>query len=879
MYCKHCGKELNKDALYCTSCGATLNTEIDVPKVEDEKENYCGECGAQIKGNYCINCGKAAYKYTVKEGSILKGLSSIEMPNIKGFNFNSLIQKFKETFKDMAFIKNVSVYTGIALGIAIVLSLLISVAFFGDINEGLLETKQGIEQMTPNAKFNFKASFLDAFGFSHLNKFKIRLEGIIGNRDKSTVDVNINICILLLLLVPILSFLGAMLIRKENKNLSTRDNIKLYLTSSILYSIVANILLLFNNKIIHISAKSFFDIDFSLKAGFAFFSGLISVFVVTFIIQILISMILKRDKLTDVFDGIIDSDILNSFSIILKNIIIYSLGLTVIFWLLGMFGVLGSDFKELFKKPAILLFLPNMIAYIYLFIFGNTLSITLGDMSITHGVIRTKVTGLLFGNPDSVYGLIFMNLIIIIGTAVLLYIAIKRLQRENFFINLSKFGLTISLFNAIIALYSRISIYFKGELGSLSDILYEFGGSIPINPKTQMHIGASVLKTFIVTFVFVLIVGLVRYYLEDRKELIAVENFVKKYKKQILIAAPIVIFIVSLISFKAVGKSESSMDTYSNHRGVTEERHLDTSEIDYIEPYDIIQIYFAGHNSYLIVTEGKVCLYDLKGRKTDILFEEGYIKYALPSDNLKKVAVVYEDGMNGNSVKVIDLKGKELLNNAINGFIRWSPDGNKILVEGDTHKIIDLKSKESEKLGVPGYNLLWKDNKTIFYLQDKNVYQYNIDSKESKSLDKTAEKLLKIRDKVYLITQSVNEEGEVVSQSIQDLEGKTKLEFKGYIYYFNFINNEEICAVYGSSIEENEYSNPQTYIFKKVDENYQEQEHSINFIYDYNTKTGDMLVKRFRSDDIFNVNLKKDEWNNITFDMKSLQRLMEVGEN
>ncbi|EOC99379.1 zinc ribbon domain-containing protein [Caldisalinibacter kiritimatiensis] len=887
MYCKHCGSELNKDALYCTNCGASLKNQTDDLKIESHKSKYCDECGAKIEGNYCSKCGKVGYKYTLEEGFALKGLSNIDMsnikksiPNIKNFQLKNCIKKVKDVFNDKGFVKDLLIYTGTALAIAIVLSLIISVVFFGSINEDLVQAQKEIKQMMPASKFNLKLNLLDAFGFSHLNNFKVKITGIVNNSQRSNVNLNSNICLLLLLIVPILSFLGSLFINKKAKNTTTRENIRLYLYSSALYSIVSNILLLFSNKVVQISNDTFINIDFTLRAGFAFFSGLISIFFITFIIQSIISMLLNREKLSDVFNGIVERDLLDSFTMALKYIFIYSLGLSVIYGLLGIFGVLGQGAKELFSKPSTLVFLPNVIVYVYLFLFGNSFSITAGTEAIKHGIIRTKATGFIFGNTDAIYGLMLMNIIIVIGAAILIYVAIKRISKENFFINIAKFGVIISLFNAILALYTRVKIGFRGDFGSLSQILNNLGGGIPISPEMQFYAGVSVFKTFIFTLIFVLIVGLVRYYLGERKELLAVENFVRKHKKQLLIAAPILIFVISFISFKVVVDNDNSMDTYTNDTNSIEDSYKEAKNIDYINSNEIYQFFFAGDKSYIIVTEYKIYLYN--SDKIDTLFDGNYIRYAVPSNDSRKLAIIHENDGTGNSIKIINLKGEELFSKELSQNIfkvSWNLDNNKLILEGATNELIDLKNKKAKKLGVPGDHLTWKDNKTILYLQDGQVYEYNLDNEESKSLDKSALNLIAKKEKVYLITQATNEEGKTTAQFIEDLDGETKIEFKGNIYYFDFINDKETCVIYGAPFESDENGDVQVYMLEKIDDKYQEKEHNIELVYDCNEKTGDMIVNRYRSDDFFVVNLEKGIWNNITLDIESLQRLMEVGEN
>ena len=50
MFCKNCGKEVNENADACLGCGLNPNSE----------NNYCSECGEEVKNQkqvICLKCG------------------------------------------------------------------------------------------------------------------------------------------------------------------------------------------------------------------------------------------------------------------------------------------------------------------------------------------------------------------------------------------------------------------------------------------------------------------------------------------------------------------------------------------------------------------------------------------------------------------------------------------------------------------------------------------------------------------------------------------------------------------------------------------------------------------------------------------------------
>lgn len=52
MYCKKCGKEIEKDSKFCSSCGTKVENQV--------RKVYCSHCGEKIEYNLntCPFCGK-----------------------------------------------------------------------------------------------------------------------------------------------------------------------------------------------------------------------------------------------------------------------------------------------------------------------------------------------------------------------------------------------------------------------------------------------------------------------------------------------------------------------------------------------------------------------------------------------------------------------------------------------------------------------------------------------------------------------------------------------------------------------------------------------------------------------------------------------------
>lgn len=61
MYCRNCGNQLDKDAIFCSKCGAK--------KDENDSYLYCEKCGTKILEDeaFCTGCGNPVSKEAVEE--------------------------------------------------------------------------------------------------------------------------------------------------------------------------------------------------------------------------------------------------------------------------------------------------------------------------------------------------------------------------------------------------------------------------------------------------------------------------------------------------------------------------------------------------------------------------------------------------------------------------------------------------------------------------------------------------------------------------------------------------------------------------------------------------------------------------------------------
>lgn len=839
MFCKHCGKEIDENSLFCSKCGKSLESK-EKKEVGDKKK---------------IDTSKIKDK----------------VPNL---NFEKFKNSFIKDFKNKKFLKEVLIHTGTAFIIGFLICLILSFSFLGDTNSSLDDMGKQLKEIAPTAEVKLNLNAIDVYNLALQNNFNINFDGTIGGVNDSA-KLKFDFSFILLILIPLIGFLIAGF--KRYKDITkTKDNIKLFLYSSILFSIVMSILSLITRKVLSISSHMFTKIDFSLKGGFSFFIGLIFIFLLTFIIQVILSLIIKKERLSDILDNKVKEEI-SAFTYIFKNGFIYSGIFLIIIWILGAVGLLNDNIKEVLREPRMLLFIPNMIIYIFLFLFGNPFNVVIGSEGINLNVFKVSGSGYIFSDLNTSYGLIVLNILIVIGMGSIIYKAIKKLSKENYFKHLIILSGIIAVINTSLAYIARFSIGISGNFETLEKVFdLVLGMGVPISTKGKMFLGTPIIFTFIMSFVFIFIMGVFRYYVGEKSKFLLFENFLEKNKKQVQIIGMILIIIVSIMSFKYGLPNDDSKGAFnknqsSDYGNETNNYENESNKIIFDED-EIERIFFSKDDTYIIKTYEGLFYFDIDKNKIKELFNNDVL-FLRQSYDKEKIALIYSKD-SGDYLSVINLKGEELLNREITETlytIKWSLDDKSILLVGDVHKLLNVSNEEVKTLKVPGNYICFKDDNTLIYNKDGMAYKHDLKTEENKPLNKKADWFIRSGDDIYLLNEKKENEGTTIKDSISNLSGDFNTEYDGIISYFGISNDKSVYYIQG-------YNNDEILIKAKKDKEYVNINNNIEKVLEFNPKKGQMLVRRKDTEDIFLKDIKNESITNITLDIMASLRLMEVGE-
>lgn len=884
MFCKHCGKEIDNESVFCSSCGK---------KVQEETHGEIVEQGP---------VGKASSDVLVEESETDKQ-NTDEKKEGKSFNVLEYIEKIKNSkfmkytstkakvictkvknsnvmkeiksniVRDKNFYIEVLKYTGIALLVALVISSAIAFPLFSNFNKAAGEMSNGIKENVPNAVARLKANPIDVLNSSLLSKFIIKYKGTFGLEEMDSIKIYLRFPIVILLLIPIISYLIAGF-KKFKNDKSTLDNIKLYLFSSALFSLMVAILSLFSMKKVALKNSMLININLSITGRFASLTNIILAFVIILLIQVILSMVFKKEGLSDLIKQYPDRiSIVSHFRKVLKYGFIYSAGFSILLYILMLISV-SQEQSQALRPLQTLLLIPNMIVYIFLFMFGNPIKLAFGTEGLKIGWFKTSATGYLFSNFSS-FEFILVGITLVLSMGVIVYIVIRKLPKENYIKNVTIFAGITAIFNSFISFFTRFVIEIKGTAGSLEELTnMVLGSSLPMIKQESIFIGVSFIQSFFVTLVFIALVGLFRYFLWDNKHLLKLEKLIGEKKKIVMLLIPIVIIIITLINFAIVSNREVVSASNDDSSYISSDIY-DIKK--YVTTREIFAIRYFGKNKFLLQTPNNLLYFDVAKRQLKPFYEPtGHTQSITMTNGQRKIAV-QEYSKDNITIRILNQKGEVMYEYQTNQWLRnisWSPNGKYLLCEGeDFHKLLDIDKKQEETLEVPGYNLRWKDNENIVYIEDNEVFEFNIPDKKATSLNKRATNVIKTENNIY--TSEKNEDG--TKYIVSNLYDESEIyELENYITAIVMPKSKEWNIHIILDSEDINYL-----VQKKSDhgnEAYSVIEVPIERLYDVNFDEGTILLKRKGSNDIFSYNLNNGEWNNITLDLIYLIESMEEGD-
>lgn len=203
MFCNHCGKQAEETQQYCMACGGYLKPKQAQVQVLETPFKFCRSCGAETKGRYCEVCGENTMQSVakVKSGAVrieqLKQTGNVVKEKVKQMNVKETLAKtarvdelpkFKWNKEEMInWLKQGLVFSGIVMGLSLILSIIMSLMIRGVIFEDSFSSYDSLGKLEKNM-FNTLVN-LRMLVYGGLFNGKMQWDLVVGNALKGSASI------------------------------------------------------------------------------------------------------------------------------------------------------------------------------------------------------------------------------------------------------------------------------------------------------------------------------------------------------------------------------------------------------------------------------------------------------------------------------------------------------------------------------------------------------------------------------------------------------------------------------------------------------------------------------------------------------------------
>lgn len=486
----------------------------------------------------------------------------IDITNIKSkaeaaLNNNKLLEhvNIKESFNEIKNDRELITHSMIGALKIFSIGFLISLIIFMLISniDAVQEMQDSYKYIAMNdgvQKFRMAPNALDLFNMSFQSSWFLEGSAKVNEYDLGKLKVKIDVAFLILLLIPFIAIFISQRKLFQNKN-STARNIKEYLLTSAFFSALLSIIMLFNKKVM-IVTDSYSGTYINVTGYFGILSNLIMIFLVAFLMQLIISAFMKKEKLSNIvanenFHNIIDA--INSF---LKNLSYITILCLIALVVLSIYIIN----YELFDQSIfmILLLIPNLFIAIWLFISGNGIVFSIpessyGDLFIGNawnGIVALQ--DLFYVKLIDALPLYLLIIVIMIGVLFVFVQAIQKLSQENYFKNLLYFASCLTIINLSLAFFTRLQIGYKAEnIRYLMEFMADNLGIASSFANQSISIGYPLVQVGLITFFSVLVLGGLIYLLSNQNLYIKINDFVLRKERAIKVGYGLTLLCLFII--------------------------------------------------------------------------------------------------------------------------------------------------------------------------------------------------------------------------------------------------------------------------------------------------------------------------------------------
>ena len=404
MFCTNCGKKSKPEDSFCWNCGNELGelkeTSFLVREEKDATRIHIDHRGTAVRsGKEWERSGKRS------DGKKLEGakefIRNLPLPeSIKKENIS------QELIKESA--KNALKIIGIGLLISLVLSLVL-----GSIYEEVMEA----------ISYVFSSRFIVIFLLSLLSPIVV---------DSSRLSLSLQGGILFLLFIPVVSIFIVQREKFKDEE-KTGDHLGDYLGTAVMFTFFVKILAMF-------SAGGIDAVIISVRFRLHSLGSLFTVLLLAFIIQVFLSMVIKKDNVFEIFE----TDYFPTFG---QRVVRYTMQMGKIVAVITLIMLIA-----LFRTEATatwILAIPYLFLNLWLWIIGGT-------FSLQDSVQGFNIFNQLFSVGDmasaGMWGVILVFSALFLMIFVVMYEAVKGIdQKEQYFYKLGMLAVGFSIINLIAA--------------------------------------------------------------------------------------------------------------------------------------------------------------------------------------------------------------------------------------------------------------------------------------------------------------------------------------------------------------------------------------------------------------------------------------------
>lgn len=599
MNCKKCGNLVNNGSNYCTKCGTSVYPLMDAQNytVKEQKKEFCTKCGTKNQGSrFCGNCGADLYQgHLEKKGGIgfltdsAKNLSKNMSQNMsKNISADGMQEAMKEKIAEL---RKMDIKTTIKHGAVFAVCMLAFTLLF------ILIAQKAVN-MLPVFQEEF---WVKNSGLKDIKNYLLAaMYGIeVQHTGHIAATITGGVKIFPVLIGFTMIFVAiSIVITKKVSGQSQKYN----MPELVIFSLVNSVAVILCSFFLKTSAgirkseysEFYEEVKLSLSTGVSLLNCLIMVFLVTLCLLIIANGIkLKQNEKNSTLLYAFRSNLIVVGAVLLSVVLITTIGVVkFVFLSEGMDSISGGNIETAVSAlvPMGLLGITGFQSFHAAaagFVSSMLVKVNgkdIIDVSLYLTDIKAKLVDLTLGKISNKWMMaVIAVLIVFILVRVVLDIVriLKHTNTEDIqtsAIELVKYSAGFAFITAFIA--NLFASYFKAKL-NIPSSLEELSGYKILNGKSMsVSLGAgNPIGVFVRTFIFILAVSLITYWVVKSNVRI-VDTYILAKKKLVMLAAVILVCLPAVSILFTSKEKVARMGSYESFMELVGSENIGEEEME-----------------------------------------------------------------------------------------------------------------------------------------------------------------------------------------------------------------------------------------------------------------------------------------------------------